>query len=125
MIGPKEDDGVFGEAVLLELGKKVAGPGVHCGDDFVVAPPVLAHGWGVRIVWRQGGELGGVLSLRGRECFGNGLIFRSACDTGFVTSGEIEDGEKGLLRILAITPVPLFPRDIPGFFGRFELVVGF
>ena len=75
MIGPEEDDGVFGEAVFLELGKKVAGPGVHCGDDFVVALPVFAHGWGVRIVWRQGGELGGVLTLGARKSFGNGLIF--------------------------------------------------
>ena len=48
-----EDDRVLVEAVFFQLREEVAGPGVHGGDELVVALPVLADDRGVGVV---GGE---------------------------------------------------------------------
>jgi len=52
MIGPEKHNRIFIESILFELFEQAAGPGIHRGDELVVALPVLSHDRRVGVIRR-------------------------------------------------------------------------
>ena len=88
VVAVEEDDGVVGEAVLLELVEQPPGLAVHGRDVVVILRPVLPH-------LRRVGMIGGHADLRGVV---NQRV-RPLADLALVRDHVVEDREERLPRV--------------------------
>ena len=94
VVAPEHDEGVVGEAVLLELIQDAADPGIHRGDEVDVTRPGPTESGGVGVVRRERDGLriaALVVPQRGRRG-GIGIV---PVDTRFMRDEAVEGGEEG------------------------------